>query len=248
MTKNKSRAEQIQECATRWSGALESERAALEEQLVRLCEPMVIAIVRRFEHRGEPVDDLKQVAFGALVSGVRRYDPKTGVKFSSYAGKCVAGSIRNHFRDNTWALKVPRGEQDLAAAYWTLCERTANGDDLPIGEAAEELGVTPGVLARALTACSAWKASDLGSSGEQFAGSVPDFSDAVHSDFFAEDLLAPLSPVERSLVWGRIVDERPQADIARELGLTPMQASRAFKAALEKLRARASSLGVAATL
>ena len=35
------------------------------------------------------------------------------MRFSSYATPTVLGEIKRHFRDNTWAMRVPRGMQEL---------------------------------------------------------------------------------------------------------------------------------------
>jgi RNA polymerase sigma-B factor len=239
------RRDEIQALADEWVRAKEKDRRAIEERLVIEADHLITAIAVRFIHRGEPIEDIKQVAFVALIASLRRYDPSTGSAFCSYGGACVTGAIRNHFRDNTWALKVPRGEQDLAASYWSMCDR-AGGVDIPIGEAAATLGVEAHYLARALSASTAWRARDLLDSDPvpQSDAASGNPEDIVESDLLTKELLEGLSESERRLVWGRFVDGRTQAEIAKDVGLTPMQASRALKSAMSKLREKASVLGL----
>ncbi|WP_436843611.1 sigma-70 family RNA polymerase sigma factor, partial [Streptomyces hundungensis] len=76
-----------------------SEKAELRNQLVRMHLPLVEHLARRFRNRGEPLDDLTQVATIGLIKSVDRFDPERGVEFSTYATPTVVGEIKRHFRD-----------------------------------------------------------------------------------------------------------------------------------------------------
>ena len=76
--------------------------------LVALHMPLVEHLARRFRNRGEPYDDLVQVATIGLIKAVDRFDSDRGVEFSTYATPTILGDINRYFRDKGWAIRVPR--------------------------------------------------------------------------------------------------------------------------------------------
>ena len=88
-------------------------RNDLIEAHVRLAE----FCARRFVYRGEPFDDLRQVALVGLLKAVERFDPDRGVRFTSFATPTVVGELKRHFRDRGWAVRVPRRLQELLQQY-----------------------------------------------------------------------------------------------------------------------------------
>ena len=83
------------------------------DKIVARCLPLADHIARRFEGRGEPRDDLVQVARVGLVNAVARFDVETGSDFVSFAVPTIMGEVRRHFRDNSWSVKVPRRLKEL---------------------------------------------------------------------------------------------------------------------------------------
>src|SRR6516225_7854834 len=83
------------------------------DKIVERCLPLADHIARRFEGRGEPRDDLVQVARVGLVNAVVRFDIEAGSDFVSFAVPTIMGEVRRHFRDNSWSVKVPRPLKDL---------------------------------------------------------------------------------------------------------------------------------------
>src|SRR5262245_17839245 len=71
---------------------------------------------RRFAHRGEPLEDLFQVAMYGVVKAVERFDPELGNSFATFALPTVIGELRRHFRDSTWAVRVNRRAKELHLA------------------------------------------------------------------------------------------------------------------------------------
>ena len=73
-------------------------------------------LARRYARTSEPLEDLEQVACVGLVHAVDRFDPERGTTFSTFAVPTILGELRRHFRDRTWALRVPRHVRDAATA------------------------------------------------------------------------------------------------------------------------------------
>src|SRR6478735_183997 len=80
----------------------------LRDQLVVGHAWIAARAARRFADRGEPYDDLYQVASLGLLKAVERFDPEVGSSFLAFAMPTVVGEIRRHFRDHTWSVRVPR--------------------------------------------------------------------------------------------------------------------------------------------
>jgi RNA polymerase sigma-B factor len=104
-------------------------RAKLRDELVEIHLPLVEYLARRFRNRGEPLDDLVQVATIGLIKSVDRFDLSREVEFSTYATPTIVGEIKRHFRDKGWAIRVPRRLQELKLALTkaTSCRRRTVG-------------------------------------------------------------------------------------------------------------------------
>src|ERR1700689_2135399 len=64
---------------------------ACVEELVRRFQPLTRSVARRYFARGEPLDDLIQVANVGLLKAIQRIDPERGFAFTSYAAPTMLG-------------------------------------------------------------------------------------------------------------------------------------------------------------
>ena len=96
-------------CAATTTAATRAARDQLAEEML----PLARALAGRYAGRGEPMDDLVQVACVGIMKAIEGFDLTREVRFSSYATPTVLGEIKRHFRDRTWAMRVPRGLQEL---------------------------------------------------------------------------------------------------------------------------------------
>src|SRR3954451_8141895 len=105
-----SRAAREQELLRRYhhGGDVRARDQRAEEML-----PLARALAGRYAGRGEPMDDLVQVACVGIMKAIEGFDLEREVRFSSYAPPTVLGERKRHFRDRTWAMRVARGLQVL---------------------------------------------------------------------------------------------------------------------------------------
>jgi RNA polymerase sigma-B factor len=99
--------------AREWTLATEELRGQLRTDLIRYCLPFAGRMASRNGGRGEPPEDLQQVARLGLINAVDRYDPDRG-SFTAFAVITIRGELKRYFRDKTWGLHVNRRAQDLA--------------------------------------------------------------------------------------------------------------------------------------
>src|ERR1700681_608749 len=135
----------------------------LRDELVEAPLGLAEYLARRFANRGEPLDDLVQVASLGLLKAVDRFDPERGVEFSTYATHTVVGELKRHFRDKGWAVRAPRRMQEL---YLRLGKVVAFlGQELgrspTIAELAAETGVSEEEVLEALEAGQAYRFPSL---------------------------------------------------------------------------------------
>ncbi len=222
------------------------EYAELRNRLVRMHLPLVEHLARRFRNRGEPLDDLTQVATIGLIKSVDRFDPDRGVEFSTYATPTVVGEIKRHFRDKGWAVRVPRRLQELRLALTTATAELSqlHGRSPTVHELAERLAISEEEVLEGLESANAYSTLSL---------DVPDTDDespAVADTLGAEDealegveyreslkpLLEDLPPREKRILLLRFFGNMTQSQIAQEVGISQMHVSRLLARTLAQLR------------
>ncbi|MFE9729357.1 RNA polymerase sigma factor SigF [Streptomyces sp. NPDC005863] len=222
------------------------EYAELRNQLVRMHLPLVEHLARRFRNRGEPLDDLTQVATIGLIKSVDRFDPERGVEFSTYATPTVVGEIKRHFRDKGWAVRVPRRLQELRLSLTTATAELSqlHGRSPTVHELAEKLAISEEEVLEGLESANAYSTLSL---------DVPDTDDespAVADTLGAEDealegveyreslkpLLEDLPPREKRILLLRFFGNMTQSQIAQEVGISQMHVSRLLARTLAQLR------------
>ena len=76
---------------------------------------IAVGCARRMHRRGEPIEDLEQVAREALLGAISRFDVERGVPFKAFAWATAAGVLRHYYRSR-WQVRIPRGIQELHLA------------------------------------------------------------------------------------------------------------------------------------
>lgn len=219
------------------------DRQRLQERLVRDHMALARSLARRFEGRGEPADELRQVALAALVSCAQRFDPTRGVAFSSYATGSVLGELKRHFRDRAWGMRVGRSTQEtyleVNRARETLSQ--VNGRSPTITEIAREIGATEERVLEAMDAERGYWLASLDAprdeTGEAIElASIDEGFDRALNRHQLESLLPELSRRERVILERRFFRGWTQERIARDIGVSQMQVSRLLAKTLADLR------------
>jgi RNA polymerase sigma-B factor len=221
-------------------------RRRLRDAVVLVNLPVATSVALRYRGRGEPVDDLVQVAHLGLVKAVDGFDPGRGSDFLAYAVPTIRGEVRRHFRDRGWDIRPPRRIQELRvrveAAAETLSQRL---DRSPRpSEIAEYLGTDVEDVAECLASAECYHVHSLDAPGDpvdgiDLAGTLgapdPDL-EAIDDILSVRPLLAKLSPRDRRILALRFWRGWTQAQIAADVGVTQMQISRLLAQALRRLR------------
>ena len=221
-----------------------SEHEALRAALIERHLPLVTFMARKFADRGEPLDDLIQVGTIGLIKAIDRFEISKGFEFSTFATPTIVGEIKRHFRDKTWAVRVPRRLQELGASVTkATTELTQKLDRSPTPkEIAKHLRITVDDVAEALESNAAYSTVSLDvtsetstSIGETF-GALDEALEGVEYRESLKPLLAQLDDREKRILQMRFFDNLSQSQIATELGISQMHVSRILNKVLTHLR------------
>ncbi|MGE0728891.1 MAG: SigB/SigF/SigG family RNA polymerase sigma factor [Acidimicrobiia bacterium] len=201
---------------------------------------------KRLRTRGEPYEDLHQVALLGLLKAVERYDPERGVSFATFAMPTVLGELRRHFRDTTWAVHVPRRAKELFGEVQAVRDRLAGELRRPptTAELAAALGTSEEVALQAQEAANAYRTTALAPAPGSDRASPEDvllgMEDArlvgVCDHVALREVMRRLPERQRQILLLRFSADLRQRDIATQLGISQVHVSRLLRDALRKLR------------
>jgi RNA polymerase sigma-B factor len=243
--------DQLRELHRRFHSSTDpEEKDRIKEQLVRAYESLVYFLARKFQNRGEPLDDIAQVGFLGLIKAIDRFDPDLGNEFSTFATPTIAGEIKRYFRDKGWSIRFPRRLQELHQQVVRVNEEMKNqlGHEPTVPELAQRLGVAPDDVLEAMEIGAAYRPVSIDASvtrddsdgggrqlGETIGGEDVNL-DRVEMREVLQRAMAHLTERERRILAMRFVDEMSQAEVAQRLGISQMHVSRLQRAAQEQLR------------
>ncbi|MFJ3495606.1 SigB/SigF/SigG family RNA polymerase sigma factor [Streptomyces sp. NPDC086091] len=231
-----------------------AEHRYARETLIGMNGTLVQFVAGRFRSRGSgDLEDIAQVGTIGLIKAIDRYDPYRAVLFNGFAVPYIAGEIKRHFRDSTWAVHVPRRLQELRTRLRTTGEALATelnraptvaelAAALGIGEAevTEGMRATNGYRARSLDAVvgapEAGHGTRFGPGPADLVGDCDPALELAENRQALVPLLAALDPREQQVVGLRFGPEMTQAEIGAALGISQMHVSRILAGALRQLR------------
>ncbi len=224
----------------------EDRAAGLRSDLVELHLPLAEYLARRFGNRGEPHEDLVQVATIGLIKAVDRFDLERGVAFSTYATPTIVGEIKRHFRDRGWTIRVPRRLQEIQSVINQAVSDLGQelGRSPTVAELAGRIGMSEEEILEGLESANAYSPLSLDApdpSGEVGAvieqlGDYDDALDAVVDRETVKPLLDKLDARAKRILLLRFFRNMTQSQIAEELGISQMHVSRLLSRTLSDLR------------
>ena len=221
------------------------------DAVVERCLPLAENIARRFRNRGEPFEDLVQVARIGLLQAVDRFDADAGSEFLAFAVPTMMGEIRRHFRDHGWSVKVPRRFKDLSSQLARArAELSQQLNRTPTAsEIASHLELDRQEVVEAIIALSGYSTSSLdapvpsdgddGRTASHTFGGADANLDKVLDVETVRPLIAALAQRDRTVLKLRFFEHMTQTQIAERLGISQMHVSRLLARALAELRQQA---------
>ncbi|MFI9590169.1 SigB/SigF/SigG family RNA polymerase sigma factor [Nonomuraea sp. NPDC052265] len=227
--------------------ASDEHKARIRERVVTMFDSLVTEVTRRYRHQREPMEDLRQAAYVGLMKAINGFDPELGHEFRGYAMITMVGEVKRHFRDRTWAVKVPRVHQERRLE---LNKATADltqtlGHSPTVSELAAHMNITEEDVLLTLDASTAYSALSLdapvggdndGADLGDFLPSQDDSLDTLLGKYSVKPLIDALPSRERNILLMRFYGNMTQSEIASEFGISQMHVSRILRAVLTRLR------------
>jgi RNA polymerase sigma-B factor len=216
------------------------------EKLVERHLPLVRALARRYAGRGEPLEDIEQVGAIGLLKAIDRYELSREVALTTYATPNVVGEIKRHFRDRGWAIRIPRGLQELNSRMSGAVENLTStlGRPPTVAEIAAELDAAPEQVLEALEAGSAYAPMSLSAAPSSEGDLDPMEALGTEDQAFErseeratlEPALHDLPDREREILKKRFEEGLTQTQIAEQIGISQMHVSRLIRKSLARIR------------
>ena len=219
----------------------ETARQKLIEGNLRL----VLAVIQRFDKRGECPDDLFQVGCIGLMKAISNFDPTKNVRFSTYGVPMIAGEVRRYLRDNS-AIRVSRSIRDVAYRVLQCKEAlmASLGREPTLEEIAKELALPVEEVSQALDAVSAPVSlfDPVYSDGGDPLTVMDQVMDNRNTELNWMEHIAlrsafrELNDREKQILSLRFYDGKTQIEVANVLGISQAQVSRLEKGAIGAMR------------
>lgn len=226
------------------------ERDRIRNAIICAGLPLARRTAQRFRSRGEPLDDLVQVATVGLIKSVDRFDVFRGVPFSHYAGPTIQGELKRHFRDKGWSVRVTRRMQELHLEITHAVPQLSQdlGGSPTVAQLAAHLGADEEDVIAGLECGAAYRTRSLSSPvhtddfGSTELGEVIGAEDAALESVADREalhqVLGELPEREQRIVSLRFFGNLTQSQIAARVGISQMHVSRLLTQSLALLRER----------
>lgn len=206
---------------------------------------LVLSVIKRFNNRGENLDDLFQVGCIGLIKAIDNFDLSQNVRFSTYAVPMVIGEIRRYLRDNN-SIRVSRSLRDIAYKALQVREQliSKNNKEPNITQIAKELDIPREEVFFALDAIQDPVSlfEPVYNDGGDTLFVMDQISDNKnHDESWVEDIsikqaIHKLNGREKHILNLRFFEGKTQMEVADEIGISQAQVSRLEKTALSRMK------------
>ncbi|MCM1513946.1 MAG: SigB/SigF/SigG family RNA polymerase sigma factor [Anaeroplasma bactoclasticum] len=219
------------------SGDMEARDILVEGNL-----KLVLSVVKKFNNRGEDLDDLFQVGAMGLIKAIDNFDFSHGVKFSTYAVPMIIGEIRRYLRDNS-VVRISRSIKDTAYKALQFKEKYFQnyGMEPSIETIAQgiEMDMIDVIIALEAIQEPVSIYSPIYSNGGDEIYLIDQIADTYETEeqklnqMIINEGIAKLNERLKGIIYSRYYDNKTQMEIAEELGISQAQVSRLEKSALK---------------
>jgi RNA polymerase sporulation-specific sigma factor len=206
---------------------------------------LVLSLIKKFNHRGENLDDLFQVGCIGLIKAIDHFDLKHEVRFSTYAVPMIVGEIRRYLRDNH-ALRVSRSVRDTAYKVLQMKDQlsTQLQREPTTNEIADALGIHKSEVVLSVEAIT--DPVSIFTPVYNDGGDTIDLIDQIRdhniddtkwrTTLMIEEGFKHLNQREQQIINDRYFIGKTQMEIAEEIGISQAQVSRLEKNALALMK------------
>ena len=219
----------------------------LKDEFINANLRLVLSIVKRFNNRGENVNDIFQVGVVGLIKAIDNFDITQPVQFSTYAVPMIIGEIKRYLRDNS-AFRVTRSIRDLSYVVSQAKEKyiMEKNQEPTIDELVTIVGAPKEEIVLAIDSMVAPMSiydAVYNDGGDQIflldqLKNKKDESEEVIDKIAVSQILNKLSPKERIIIEKRYFKDKTQTELAEELGVSQAQVSRIEKKILNSMKVK----------
>ena len=222
-------------------------RIELKDQFIEANLRLVLSIIKKFNNRGENINDIFQIGVVGLIKAIDNFDITQPVQFSTYAVPMIIGEIKRYLRDNS-AFRVTRSLRDLSYLISQTREKYVkeHNEEPTIDKICELTGaekedvilaIDSTVTPMSIYDCVYNDGGDQIYLLDQLKNEKED-SENVIDKIAIEQILEKLTDKERYIIKKRYFNDKTQSELAEELGVSQAQISRIEKNALERMKKR----------
>lgn len=217
----------------------------LKDEFIEANLRLVLSIIKKFNNRGENINDIFQVGVIGLIKAIDNFDISQPVQFSTYAVPMIIGEIKRYLRDNS-AFRVTRSLRDLAYLISQEKEKYVRekNEEPTIDEICKLVNASKEDVVLAIDSMVAPMSiydSVYNDGGDQIflldqLKNEKEESEQLIDNIAIKQMLNKLNEKERIIIERRYFQDKTQTELASELGVSQAQISRIEKNALEKIK------------